>query len=155
MPGWVDLVKPLMHLQDQKAAGASGGTFTAGAWRTRDINTVVTNNILGALNANQITLVPGNYRIEATVPGYACGQHKACLYNVTAGAIQMLGTMEYNNVAASNRSIITGDFTIAATSAFEIRHYGSISRATDGFGYGVATLDGSTNVFTDVRIWRI
>lgn len=35
----------LFHVQDQKASGTSGGTFTSGADRTRTLNTTVTNEI--------------------------------------------------------------------------------------------------------------
>ena len=42
------LFPPFLHIQDQKPQGTYGGTFTAGAWRTRDLNTVLTNTITGA-----------------------------------------------------------------------------------------------------------
>lgn len=49
--------------------GTHGGTFTAGAWRTRDLNTVLTNTISGAsLSNNQITLPAGKYYVEASAP---------------------------------------------------------------------------------------
>lgn len=33
----------IVILQDQKAQNTDGGTFTSGAWRTRDLNTKVTD----------------------------------------------------------------------------------------------------------------
>lgn len=41
------LISPLLHVQDQKTSGTLGGTFTSGAWRTRDLNTELTNEITG------------------------------------------------------------------------------------------------------------
>ena len=35
-------------VEDQKASGTDGGTFTSGAWQTRDLITEGCNNISGA-----------------------------------------------------------------------------------------------------------
>ena len=52
----------LLHMRDEKANGTQGGTFTSGSWYTRDLNTVVTNEINGAsLSSNQFTLPAGDY----------------------------------------------------------------------------------------------
>ena len=65
-----------LHIQDQKPQGTNGGTFTSGAWRTRDLNTVLTNTITGAsLADNQITLPAGKYYVEASAPAYQTFAH--------------------------------------------------------------------------------
>ena len=60
--GWLAAAYPMMIVEDQKAANTVGGTFTAGAWQTRTLNTVATNTIVGAsVTASTITHPTGNY----------------------------------------------------------------------------------------------
>ena len=49
----------LLHIQDQKASGTSGGTFTTGAWQTRVLNTELTNTITSMSTSQSSTLVGG------------------------------------------------------------------------------------------------
>ena len=73
---------PFLHIQDQKPQGTNGGTFTSGAWRTRDLNTVLTNTITGAsLSANQITLPAGKYYVEAKSVATEVERHKVRFVN--------------------------------------------------------------------------
>ena len=53
----------------------NGGTFTSGAFRTRDSNTEVADpdNIV-SISSNQFTLGAGNYLIEASAPAYKSGK---------------------------------------------------------------------------------
>ena len=54
----IDYVK----VSDVKAYNAYGGTFTQGAWRTRDINTEDSDaSSICSINSNQITLAAGTY----------------------------------------------------------------------------------------------
>lgn len=144
----------LFHAQDQKSSGTAGGTSVNGG--TRDINTVVTNEISGAsLASNQITLPAGTYYIEASAPLNSGGgsTHKAYLYNVTDGGNTVLGTSEYSSPNGSiTRSHILGRFTISSTKTFEIRH--GLSSPQGGNGWGVAS-SVSTEVYTEARIWKI
>ena len=38
-----DAIPSIAIIEDQKSAGTAGGTFTSGAWRTRDLNTEVSD----------------------------------------------------------------------------------------------------------------
>ena len=74
--------------QDQKASDTAGGTFTSGAWRTRDLNTTVANtdttNI--TLGTNQFTLLTGSYLIRWGAIAYEVLNHQSRLYDVTGTA---------------------------------------------------------------------
>jgi hypothetical protein len=148
----------LIHVQDQKATGTQGGAFNNGAWRTRTLNTILTNEISGAsLAANQITLPSGTYYIEASAPAFRVSRHKALLYNITDAANEIIGTSEISlntGSYATTRSFIYGRFTIQSSKVFEIQHRGVITRAVDGFGlaFGVG---GVIEVYTDVKIWKV
>ena len=151
-----------LHIQDQKLQGTNGGTFTSGAWRTRDLNTVLTNTITGAsLAANQITLPAGKYYVEASAPAYSYGDtiisHQSRLYNTSTTSTLLIGTNERargftSGVDLSTRSHILGCFDISTESVVSVQHICGASLETWGFGIrGNFT----TEVYSDIRIWRI
>lgn len=128
---------PMLRVEDQKAAGTDGGTFTAGAWQTRVLNTVMVNQIAGAsLASNQITLPAGTYEVVADAPGFGCERHRLKLYNVTDAADILYGTSSYSGSAihADSRSAIAGVFILAAQKVLEVQHRCTTTRATDGLG---------------------
>lgn len=148
----------LLHVRDEKATGTAGGTFTAGALRTRDLNTVKTNEIVGAsLASNQITLPAGTYFIDAEAPAYIVGEHKALLRNVTDGTNTIIGSNEFVGTGAQASSFcrVMGRFTIAAAKVFEIQHYAQNTGATTGFGRQTSLAGAFTEVYTDVKIWKV
>lgn len=147
----------LLHVRDEKATTTQGGNSSTGA-NTRDLNTVLTNEITGAsLASNQITLPVGTYYIEASAPAYGNGNnHRAYLYNVDDASIEVLGVNGRTESGSSDdhttHSFVYGRFTIAAEKDFELRHYHSTGN-TNGFGRAVN--DGEVEVYTDVRIWKV
>lgn len=152
---------PVLHVQDQKASGVVGGTFTSGAWRTRVLNTTLINTITGAsLSGNQITLPAGTYKITASAPAIDVSRHMARLYNITNAALEILGTSEYsNNVStyATTRSFICGTFTIAGIKVFELQHRCQVTSGTT-IGLGVASGTGFVvdhETYADVFIEKI
>ena len=143
----------LFHIQDQKAYNAHGGSNVVGD-QTRDLNTVITNEITGAsLSSNQITLPAGTYYIQASAPAHDVGRHRIFLYNVTDTNIDILGSDEYMSVAVQTRSFINQRFTIATEKTFEIKHYTAIVQATNGLGINDDG-GGRTSIYTNVEIWR-
>ena len=147
----------LIHVRDEKPNGTPGGTFTLGAWRTRDLNTVKTNEVSGAsLGTNQITLPAGTYYIDAAAPASGVSSHKAKLYNITDGADVIFGTTELSSATAYNTaSKIYGRFTIAGPKVFEIQHIGSLTAVDDGFGNGADVTFAAIAVYTEVKIWKV
>jgi hypothetical protein len=116
---------PLLHIEDQKPAGTGGGTFSSGAWRTRDLNTVVTNEIVGAsLSSNQFTLPAGTYEIEANALARVVNHHMIRLQNISDSTTEIWGTDEHAhyNYGGSNRSFLRGRFTIPTSKTFELQH---------------------------------
>lgn len=148
----------LLHIQDQKAANTHGGTFTLGAWRTRDLNTVLTNEISGAsLSTNVITLPVGTYYCDGSAPCYQVRGHKARLYKTNGTPVDLiigLSGFVNNTSAALGYSFITGRFTISEESTIELQHRSNYTKATNGFGVRV-NLDSKVEVYSDIRIWKI
>lgn len=149
-------------LSDTKTQNTAGGTFTSGAWRTRDLNTE--NADAGghcSLSSNEFTLAAGTYRIKVTAPAYFVGSHRARLYNVTDAAVQqdvgsndMYGTTEYSRAGgvgdhAQTHSFITGRFTLASSKALRVEHRCVTTCASIGFGVASNL---AVEVYTTVEI---
>jgi hypothetical protein len=151
----------LLHVRDEKASGTGGGSFTAGAWRTRTLNTVKTNEISGAsLSSNRITLPAGTYFIQAMALSERTRKHVLKLYNITDSADTIVGLGAYSEDANGSGGTldveipahVTGQFTIASEKVFELQHRCTISSTT---GFGVAASFGVVEVYADVLIWKL
>ena len=146
----------LLHVRDEKSAGTDGGGSSGGSVQTRDLNTVVTNEITGAsLGSNQITLPSGTYYIEAYTHGYACLKHRLFLYNVTDSSYTILGSTGYARTSNAHQTItkVVGRFTIAAQKVFDLRQYFSATQS--GSGFGVSENASRTEYYTNAQIWKV
>lgn len=149
---------PLLHVRDEKAANTAGGTFTTGAWQTRDLNAEETNEISGAsLASDQVILPAGTYWAEFSAPAYRCDRHKAKLYNISDSADVLIGTSEVSGGSSNDfnmtRSFGSGRFTIAASKTFEVQHRCSLTEPTSGFG--LQSNFSVIEVYTDLKIWKM
>lgn len=157
------MIKEYVHkgyakLSDVKAYNVDGGTFTSGAWRTRDLNTIDYNpqGIVLSLSSNQFTLGPGVYEIKASLPGREVNHNVGRLYNISDSSEVILGSVCMNSSAAAvvTRTIIVGRFTITNTKVFELQHRSDNTHANDGFGSGTY-ISGINSVYSIAEIWKI
>lgn len=153
--GWVIPRQLHVHAVDLKTAGTAGGTFSSAAWRTRTLNTAVTNPLAATLSSNRLTLPAGTYWVDGSAPGYKVAQHQARLQNVTAGVTLLFGTSQSSsaNESAVTRSHFSGQIIVAAAQQLEVQHYGSTTRSNDGFG--VAVSSGISEIYSEIKAWRI
>jgi hypothetical protein len=144
------------YLKDVKPSGTAGGTATAGSYQTRTLNTVEGDSSIVSLSANQFTLGPGVYEIEASAPAYYCSRHKIKLRNITDSSDALIGgvALTENTTAAGSTSdsIIRGRITLTSPKTFEIQHRVQTTRATNGFGDN--TSFGDSEVYTQVKITK-
>lgn len=144
---------PLLHIKDEKSPTTYGGVFTLGAWRTRDLNTVKTNDIVGAtLASNQITLPAGSYYIEGRAPAYIVERHTTRLQDITNAVTLIEGSSAImQGAGVQTDSWVHGEFTLSAEADIELQHRCTVS-AANGFGiYSSFT----TSVYSEIRIWKI
>ena len=146
---------------DQKAQGTGGGTFTLGAWRTRDLNTEITDaDGIVSISSNQFTLQAGTYFLKASAPCVKATNNQAALYNVTDSSFVQYGTNALAHISyiGFSNSLISARFTISSAKVFEIRHFSSHTNATNGFGpsfsSGDASNAGGVAIFTVVEIFK-
>jgi hypothetical protein len=143
-------------IRDEKAQNTHGGTFTSGAWQTRDLNVeAVDTGGHASLSANQITLAAGTYRLRASAPAFMVGSHQARWRNVSDGTTALVGTTEFADTggtsSAQTRSVIVGRFSISASKTFALQHQCATTRSSDGFG---AAANFGTEVYAEVELWR-
>jgi hypothetical protein len=123
-------------IKELQTSGTNGGTFTAGAWRTRTLNTVQ-NDTQGfvSLNSNQILLPAFNWRVSARAPAANCGNHQCRLQNVSAGTTVAMGSNSYGNPAGvQSDSVVDACFSSNGSDLYELQHQCQITVANVGFG---------------------
>lgn len=138
-------------IRDEQPSGTDGGTFTAGSWQTRALNTVAAGAAgIVSLSSSQITLAAGTYRLWASAPALGVGGHQARWQNITAGATAITGTTELAGTSQT-RSVVAGRFTITASAVFELQHACAVTHSSSGLG-AAASL--GTEVYAEVALWR-
>lgn len=153
-PEWVSITgAPDAVLEDQKASATEGGTFTSGAWRTRDLNTEVRDpSSLVSIAANEFTPTVAGW-VDWSAPASNVGQHKTRLFNVTDATVAGVGSSEQSAGSADTATRSFGGAPVVAGKAYRIEHQCSSTAATLGFGRaaGFAT---TVEVYTRVQFWR-
>lgn len=132
---------PMMIVEDRKPSGTNSGTFTSGAWRTRDLNTVVLNEITGAsLSSNQVTLPVGTYEIFGFAMAHYVNRNAVRLQNTTDGSAEISGAPAFTPANDSQPSELPlGRVTITSAKVFELQHQCQTTRANEGFGLPVGS----------------
>jgi hypothetical protein len=141
-------------LEDQKAVNTPGGAFTSGAWRTRDLNTEVSDpNNNCALASNEFTLTAGNYGVLiATAPAALVDRHQCRL--IKDGSPVHYSALSYANSGANMCTPAILFYyvgTLASNAVFSVEHRAETSLTAGGFGFGYDSLWGVA-VFTQVAI---
>lgn len=145
---------PAAIVIDQKAQGVNGGTFTSGAWQTRDLQTVAFDpfGILGTVAANQVTLDSGIWGIIALPPALAVNRHQSRIQNITLGTTIATG-QSTDSGATQNISMVFAIATLSVDTVIEIQHQSASSNANVGFGRA-CNFTGSPELYTSARFTR-
>jgi hypothetical protein len=144
-----------IHCQHRESDGVDGGTFTAGAWQTRPLNTTVSNTITGASRASdQITLPAGTYFIDARAVAHTVTRNQARLYNATDAAVEMYGMNAFaTSTNDATPATVRGFFTIAASKALELQQRCGTTASNTGLGFPCTF--GNTEIYADVLIYKL
>ena len=157
--GWqtvADTSTSVAVLTDVKTQNTPGGTFTSGAWRTRDLNTEPYDpDGIVTLSSNQFTLGAGTYLIHWDCPAFYVQRHQSRLYDVTGAAEVEKGTSNYTNNGAENvQNSSPGAAVVSPTAnnVYEIQHRCQTTCSTNGFGI---ESNFGTERYTRVTIWKV
>jgi len=124
-------------IEDQKTSGTNGGTFTSGDWRTRDLNTEVTDpDGIVSISANQFTLAAGSYLIKWFANAKDVDSHISKLYDVTGTADVGFGSTQdtQNTITIGTKSLGSVRVTPSGSNVYEIRHRCESTDTNEGFG---------------------
>lgn len=124
-------------LVDEKAENTDGGTFTSGAWQTRDLNTEVSDpDGIVTIASNQFTLGAGTYLIAWECPAYRVQFNQSRLFDVTGSAAVEGGMSNYAESTSQFWGVSNGSAVVSPTSSnvYEIQHFAHTTRNSDGFG---------------------
>ena len=137
-------------IADQKTQNTAGGTFTLGAWRTRDLNTEIADpDGIVSISTNQFTLGAGTYLITWDAPAFYTGASQTRLYNVTDTAVVEVGGSVYGYYNCGGGG--SARTTIADSKAFSIEHRSTSTYADYGFGQ---PCNFTTEQYTTVEIFK-
>jgi hypothetical protein len=142
-------------IRHEEANNAVSGTFTAGSWQTRPLNTEVKDD--GghvSLSSNQITVAAGVYRFRARGSAYKVDSHKCRLQNVTDAITIEIGSNELasNALSAHTASTVEGEFTLASPKILELQHYCQTTQLS--LGFGLRSNFGVIEVYAAIEFWR-
>lgn len=124
-------------LQDQKADGTNGGSYTSGAWQAHDLNTEMFDpDGIVTISSNQFTPIAGTFLALCQSQAGKLGEARQRLYNATATTEIGMGIATQNNNTDVAEARLTSyyAFTANGTDAYELHVRGSSTRATDGLG---------------------
>ena len=143
-------------LSDVKTIGTNGGSFTSGAWQTRDLNTISGGGTFCSLSANRFTLQAGTYLLVARAPAHQVNRHQCRLVEDPAGTATEVKTgssqIAGSGVATGNNSHLIHQFTIASATVYEIQHQAQTTSSIVGFGVQSGFSD---EVYTEVEIIKV
>jgi hypothetical protein len=154
-------IQAYAYVRDEKTDGTHGGTFTAGAWRTRDLNTEVSDddNIV-SISSNQLTIVAGEFIIRAKTPAVGVFANQARFRNIDDSTTLFTGTNSFSPLPAAfnpiqSFSFIAGRFTLASDTTFELQHACQTTAVNVGFGSALNLFEVNTEIYAEVELWRI
>ena len=130
-------LKSYAIIEEQTASGVNAGTFTTGAWRTRDLNTTVVDpdSIITSLSAGAFTLGAGNYLIRWYASAFSVNSHKTRLYDVTGTALIGGGSAEWaGSSLTTSSSTGSARVTPSGSNAYRIEHQCTVTHASQGLG---------------------
>lgn len=150
----LDNFQDIAIFNESQASGTEGGTFTAGSFVKRTLNTTVVNNITGcSIASSVITLTAGTYYFTGRAPAFNVLGHQLRVQNTTAATTVQLGTTMYVSNNNTGIALVEGVVTISASTNFELQHRCSSTVATNGLG--AAQSFGVGEVYSQLQIRRI
>lgn len=137
-------------IKDVKSQGTHAGTFSSGAWRQRDLNTLEGNaGSRVSVASNQFTLQPGKYLVYATAPAHDVSYNRLRLRNTTdtTYVYGMVADADLNGT--TSYVTVSGYYDFTSTKTLRLEHRCQTTENNDGFG--VATGWGS-EVYATITI---
>ena len=130
---YVSYTNIMAKISDTRSTGTNGGTFTSGAWITRQLNTIQGNQNFCTLNNNQFTVIPGTYHFD--IGACACGvqNHQFRLWDVTNNVLVSASTNGYTTESNDFLTISIG-LIVESVTTYEVQH--QCVKTVENYGFG-------------------
>lgn len=147
-------IQKTMIISHEETSGTNGGTFTAGAWQTRPLNTIEGDTELATLSSNQFTLKRGIFDIAWGANALRVDLHRTRLRDIT-NSISYQGR---NSKSTSTQEVASSSegfarIEIFEDTTFELQHRCSTTLA--GAGFGQACSFGENERYAEVKITKV
>jgi len=157
----INSINDFAVITDHESSGTTVPANNKNSWQKRVLNTTESSSGSSiSLNNNQITLKPGTYFIDITVPSVGVNSISSRLYDVTNSKTALQGTTALAEVYGSTISVesntfIKGVITVSSPTAFEVDEY--YTAADSGLSYlGVSvTISGQDEIYTHAYIQKL
>lgn len=150
---------------------SQGGTFSAGAWRTRQLNAVADNGLNIQVANNRMTMDAGVYYVEGWAACQGVRANVLKLINVTTNQDLLIGpsvmssvTENPADVQANTYTPIDGYFVLESQAAVQLQHLCLVTKSSNGFGAVGAGVVGSTLTqanlgmparLVNLKLWKV
>jgi hypothetical protein len=142
-------------VRDEKSTGTPGGTFTTGAYRTRDLNSIhFDGDGIVSLDDDLFTLQPGTYLIFARAPAYRIGECNLRLWDNTGFEVVLDGASNNASNSAAYHAICTllGFVEPTVETDYLLGMKGESTQGTNGMG---KEGNGAIEIFTEILIIKV
>lgn len=143
-------------IRDIKSTGTNGGTFTSGAWQTRDLNTLEGKNpyLWITLSSNTFTLKEGTYLLTGTIPNFNVGDNQTRIYNTTTNTPEFYSVNCTSGSISQSSSKISGIIIVpSGKNSYILQHFCQKTQISDGFG--IANGFDNSETYSVLNIKRI
>jgi hypothetical protein len=144
-------------LEERTIGANNGGTFTNGAWRTRTLNTEVSDvDGIVSLSSSQFTLQAGTYSITWFSMAAGTAEWVSRLQNITDSTTVNDGMSSYAGSGLNSTSNGHGLFVITGQKTFELQ--GRCRNTISGYGLGMQSsghTGASWNTYSSVLINKL
>lgn len=147
-------MEEFIHVQHQQTSGTDGGSSVPGM-NEITLNAEENNTLQGAsLASNEVTLPTGTYYAVASASVFRTGQARLFLTdddnNIKLSGCTAFTKDDYNDGCLVQ---VSGVFSLAVGDDVKLRVSTSAGNTTDGLG--ISSGDGQTEVYADLKIWRV
>jgi hypothetical protein len=142
----------IAYIKDVKASGVAGGSFSSGAYRTRDLTEISgPNPEIVSLSSNQFTLKKGSYTLSGGSVANAVDQNRVKIVNVTDSEDVILSSSRRASSGnlGNTETTFSGHVQLAKDTTFEVQHR---CQTTNSSGFGLAAGFGEDEIYTTVKI---
>ncbi len=148
----------ILLVREEYPSGTNGGSFAAGAWRTRNLNTLSFNTMQDATfnpNSAVVTLQKGKYLVEGVAIAFCCGCNEASIHDSIRNSTLFSGIngWSHSTTPTTDRAMVRGLVDVASTANLSLQHRCTVTRNTDGLGR--ANSYGTPEVYAEMCIRRL